>query len=166
MHDHMVGDASANNAAVAAAAAPGFTMSPTSHAFPSHHMHSMGGAPFNPPYSYGSGSSITNAGPGMINEASGGYDVVFGTVPTNALGSPAAWHGGDRHNKMQLNQVRPGAASPVREATTVAPERAKVKGRIHCYVVPGNLLKMRLDYNKGVEVILTFPIVVQYSILE
>ncbi|KAF6513018.1 hypothetical protein HZS61_007276 [Fusarium oxysporum f. sp. conglutinans] len=63
MHDHMVGDASANNAAVAAAAAAGFTMSSTSQAFASHHMHSMGGAPFSPLYSYGSGSSITNAGP-------------------------------------------------------------------------------------------------------
>ncbi|KAF9765145.1 hypothetical protein IL306_002621 [Fusarium sp. DS 682] len=112
MHDHMGGDASANNAAVAAAAAAGFTMSPTSHAVSSHNMHPMGGAPFSPPYSYGSGSSITNAGPGMINEANGGYDVMFGTVPTNAFGSPAAWHGDDSHNKMQLNQGRTGATSP------------------------------------------------------
>jgi hypothetical protein len=112
MHDHMGGDASANNAAVAAAAAAGFTMSPTSHAVSSHNMHPMGGAPFSPPYSYGSGSSITNAGPGMINEANGGYDAMFGTVPTNAFGSPAAWHGDDSHTKMHLNQIRPAATSP------------------------------------------------------
>ncbi|KAG7403808.1 putative transcriptional regulatory protein [Fusarium oxysporum f. sp. rapae] len=49
MHDHMGGDASANNAAVAAAAAAGFTMSPTSHGVSSHNMHPMGGAPFSPP---------------------------------------------------------------------------------------------------------------------
>ncbi|KAF4457998.1 hypothetical protein F53441_152 [Fusarium austroafricanum] len=111
MHDHM-GDASANNAAVAAAAAAGFTMPPTAHAVSSHNIHPMSGAPFSPPYSYGSGSSITNAGPGMINEANGGYDAMFGTVPTNAFGSPAAWHGDDNHNKMHLNQARPTAPSP------------------------------------------------------
>ncbi|SPJ76143.1 related to nitrate assimilation regulatory protein nirA [Fusarium torulosum] len=111
MHEHM-NDASANNAAVAAAAAAGFTMSPTSHAVSSHPMHPMGGAPFSPPYSYGSGSSITNTGPGMINEANGGYDAMFGTVPTNAFGSPAAWHGDDNHNKMHFHQARVAATSP------------------------------------------------------
>ncbi|KAF5023843.1 hypothetical protein F66182_4101 [Fusarium sp. NRRL 66182] len=103
MHDHM-GD----NAAVAAAAAAGFNLSPNTHA---HNMHPMGAAPFSPPYSYGSGSSITNAGPGMINEANGGYDAMFGTVPTNAFGSPAAWHGDDNHNKIHHHQAR-AAASP------------------------------------------------------
>ncbi|KAF4965948.1 hypothetical protein FSARC_6309 [Fusarium sarcochroum] len=111
MQEHM-NDTSANNAAVAAAAAAGFTMSPNTHGVSSHNMHPMGGAPFSPPYSYGSGSSITNAGgPGMINEANGGYDAMFGTVPTNAFGSPAAWHGDDNHNKMHPHQVR-AAASP------------------------------------------------------
>ncbi|EGU85332.1 hypothetical protein FOXB_04152, partial [Fusarium oxysporum f. sp. conglutinans Fo5176] len=130
MHDHMVGDASANNAAVAAAAAAGFTMSSTSQAFASHHMHSMGGAPFSPLYSYGSGSSITNAGPGMINEANGGYDAVFGTVPTNALGSPAARHGGDRHNKMQFNQVRPGLSIGVSLASDFEVDNIVSSGKI------------------------------------
>ncbi|PTD03291.1 hypothetical protein FCULG_00009682 [Fusarium culmorum] len=111
MHEHM-GDASSNNAAVAAAAAAGFNMSPTSHAVSSHHMHQIGGAPFSPPYSYGSGSSITNSGPGMINEANGGYDAMFGTVPTNAFGSPAVWQADDSHGKMHLAQTRAVAGSP------------------------------------------------------
>ncbi|KAG8677103.1 hypothetical protein FPOAC1_003114 [Fusarium poae] len=112
MHEHM-SDASSNNAAVAAAAAAGFNMSPTSHAVSSsHHMHQIGGAPFSPPYSYGSGSSITNSGPGMINEANGGYDAMFGTVPTNAFGSPAVWQADDSHGKLHLAQTRAVAGSP------------------------------------------------------
>ncbi|GKU01625.1 transcription factor [Fusarium langsethiae] len=111
MHEHM-SDTTSNNAAVAAAAAAGFNMSPTSHAVSSHHMHQIGGAPFSPPYSYGSGSSITNSGPGMINEANGGYDAMFGTVPTNAFGSPAVWQADDSHSKMHLGQTRAVAGSP------------------------------------------------------
>ncbi|KAF4463904.1 hypothetical protein FALBO_9267 [Fusarium albosuccineum] len=111
LHEQM-DETSANNAAVAAAAAAGFTLSPGTHAVSAHGMHPMGGAPFSPPYSYGSGSSVTNAGPGMINEANGGYDAMFGTVPTNAFGSPAAWQGEDNHNKLNLNQPTAAAPSP------------------------------------------------------
>lgn len=111
LHEQM-DETSANNAAVAAAAAAGFTLSPGTHPVSAHGMHPMAGAPFSPPYSYGSGSSVTNAGPGMINEANGGYDAMFGTVPTNAFGSPAAWQGEDNHNKLNLHQATAAAPSP------------------------------------------------------
>jgi hypothetical protein len=48
----------------------------------------------------------------MINEANGGYDAMFGTVPTNAFGSPAAWQGEDNHNKLNLHQATAAAPSP------------------------------------------------------
>ncbi|KAI8718632.1 hypothetical protein NCS52_00642500 [Fusarium sp. LHS14.1] len=111
LHEQM-DETSANNAAVAAAAAAGFTLSPGTHPVSAHGMHPMAGAPFSPPYSYGSGSSVTNTGPGMINEANGGYDAMFGTVPTNAFGSPAAWQGEDNHNKLNLHQATAAAPSP------------------------------------------------------
>lgn len=115
MPDH-VQESSANNAAVATAAAAGFTLSPNNP-----HLHGQGqsqglagaGAmPFSPPYSYGSGSSVSNSGNAVINEANGGYDAMFGTLPTNAFGSPAGWQGEDNHTRLGLSQQVAGVPSP------------------------------------------------------
>jgi hypothetical protein len=70
----------------------------------------MGNSPFSPPYSFASGSTATNAGHHSINESSGGYDAMFGTLPTNAFSSPAAWHTDDNHAK--ISHPTPGAAAP------------------------------------------------------
>ncbi|KAI9167280.1 LOW QUALITY PROTEIN: transcriptional regulatory protein [Paramyrothecium foliicola] len=76
----------------------------------SHGMVGLAGAPFSPPYSFASGSTATNPGHTSINESSGGYDAMFGTLPTNAFSSPAAWHTDDGHAKM--SHPTPGGAAP------------------------------------------------------
>ncbi|TVY74615.1 hypothetical protein Focb16_v005905 [Fusarium oxysporum f. sp. cubense] len=111
MHDHMGGDASASNAAVAAAAVTGFTMSPTSHTVSSHNMSPMSGANFRMPHNCVSVSKITNAGQGMINEASGGCDTMLEPAITNDFGSPAAWRDDDSYTWMPFSQIRPVAAN-------------------------------------------------------
>lgn len=105
LQDHL-DETSANSAAVAAAAAAGFGMSPTTHHAPGQGMPAMGGAPFSPPYSYASGSSANHNGATVINEANGGYDAMFGTLPTNAFSSPAAWHTEEhQHHHAKLNHT-------------------------------------------------------------
>ncbi|KAK7429641.1 hypothetical protein QQZ08_003836 [Neonectria magnoliae] len=112
--DHL-DETSANNAAVAAAAAAGFNMSPTAHHAPGQGMSAIGGAPFSPPYSYVSGSSVNQNGGAVINEANGGFDAMFGTLPTNAFSSPAAWHTEEqqhRHAKLDHTPTIAAAQSP------------------------------------------------------
>lgn len=111
LHDHL-DETSANSAAVAAAAAAGFSLSPSTHHAPGQGMPTMGGAPFSPPYSYGSGSSVNHNGTVVINEANGGYDAMFGTLPTNAFSSPAAWHGEEQHHPAKLNHTPTMGAAP------------------------------------------------------
>lgn len=90
----------ANKAAIAAAAAAGFTLPqhapPTSQSQQVHH-------PFSPPYtSYGHTIPSSNT-PGTTTQARGpssppsgnpANDPMFGGLPTNAFSSPAAWPGG------------------------------------------------------------------------
>lgn len=113
-HPHMNGmqdsDEIANNAAVAAAAAAGFSIPQHPHHPPQSQLH-----PFSPPYTnYGhmpsstpgpssppppshNQSTNTNANPtnNHSNNNTGGpsFDPMFGGLPTNAFSSPAAWHG-------------------------------------------------------------------------
>ncbi|KAH6982371.1 fungal-specific transcription factor domain-containing protein [Ilyonectria destructans] len=106
-------ETSANSAAVAAAAAAGFGMSPTTHHAPGQGMPAIGGAPFGPPYSYASGSSANHNGATEINVANGGYDAMFGTLPTNAFSSPAAWHSEEQqHHHAKLNHTPTMATAP------------------------------------------------------
>jgi len=90
-HQQAINEAAANNAAAEAAAAAGFSLSP--HPPPPPHPHSgpgmptLSGGPFSRPYSY--------ATPGASGSAVS-YDPMFGGLPTNAFGSPAAWHGDDK----------------------------------------------------------------------
>ncbi|KAJ9156148.1 Fungal-specific transcription factor domain-containing protein [Pleurostoma richardsiae] len=102
-HSHMNGmqssaEDAANNAAVAAAVAAGFTLQGAQ-------IPNLSTTPFSPSSSYNY-ASLAPAAPGPSGAAAGGpstpqpgvsspYDPMFGTLPTNAFGSPAAWHGGD-----------------------------------------------------------------------
>ncbi|RYP26575.1 hypothetical protein DL767_007973 [Monosporascus sp. MG133] len=75
----------AANAAAAAAAAAGFGLSPPQ---PAQQITALATTPFSPPYHY------ATLGPGGEHgNTLGGYDPMFGTVPTSAFSSPAAWHG-------------------------------------------------------------------------
>ncbi|KAH6959883.1 fungal-specific transcription factor domain-containing protein [Ilyonectria sp. MPI-CAGE-AT-0026] len=106
-------ETSANSAAVAAAAAAGFGMSPTTHHAPGQGMPATGGAPFSALYSYASGSSANHNGATVINVANGGYDAMFGTLPTNAFSSPAAWHSEEQqHHHAKLNHTPTMATAP------------------------------------------------------
>ncbi|KAI5462712.1 fungal-specific transcription factor domain-containing protein [Mariannaea sp. PMI_226] len=109
LHHHLE-ETSANQAAIAAAAAAGFGLSPTAHPVPGQGVSTIGGPPFSPAYSYVSGSNM-NHGAGVINEANGGYDAMFGTLPTNAFSSPLAWHGEEQHQPAKLNQAATLAAT-------------------------------------------------------
>jgi hypothetical protein len=90
----------ATKAAVAAAAAAGFSMaSPQA----THRMPTMPATPFSPQYNF--------ATPGRgVGDMNIGYDPMFGTIPTNAYSSPAAWHGEDER-RMPPIAPSPGAAS-------------------------------------------------------
>ncbi|GJC98332.1 fungal specific transcription factor domain-containing protein [Colletotrichum higginsianum] len=72
-------ETAANNAAVAAAAAAGFSLG--------HQPHHQG-------------NIFATPGPSGNNEGGGSYDPMFGGLPTNAFGSPAAWHGDEGGNKI------------------------------------------------------------------
>ncbi|VUC36949.1 unnamed protein product [Clonostachys rosea] len=81
------------------------------------------GGPFSPNYSFGNGAG--NAGQVLMNDSNAQYDPMFGTLPTNAFSSPAAWHGDDatQPNKMNyqasgMNAHSPGAGSNNGSLTT------------------------------------------------
>ncbi|KAF7560487.1 hypothetical protein G7046_g3679 [Stylonectria norvegica] len=105
-----IDETAAINAAVAAAAAAGFGLPPSTHNGAGQGVPAFTGAPFSPPYTYDSGTSANNNGTGLMNEANGGYDAMFGTLPSNAFTSPAAWNGDDYHHK--LNEATPTATAP------------------------------------------------------
>jgi hypothetical protein len=103
---HIVGpydEAAANNAAVAAAAAAGFCLGPPP---PPHQQQGLplSSASFSPSFSYTPGPNGGN-----MNENNPNYDPMFGTLPTNAFTSPAAWHGDE------------GATKPPRQPAVTAP---------------------------------------------
>jgi hypothetical protein len=77
-------DEAAANAAAAAAAAAGFTLPSQQQA---HQIPALASTPFSPPYRFA--TPAPNGDGGNL----GGYDPMFGTLPTNAFSSPAAWHG-------------------------------------------------------------------------
>ncbi|KAK8069488.1 hypothetical protein PG994_006104 [Apiospora phragmitis] len=87
--------------ASAKAASAGFPMSPGG----AHPQQAPGysNSPFSPQYSFGGLPSGGGPGPNASNTEGnmhvGGYDPMFGTVPTNAFSSPAAWHGGEEDRK-------------------------------------------------------------------
>lgn len=63
------------------------------------------------PYGYGSGFTPGNTGQISGNDGNPTYDPMFGTLPTNAFGSPATWTGDDgQQNKMSI--LNSGAPAP------------------------------------------------------
>lgn len=103
-------DAAANNAAVAAAAAAGFGAGPNAQG--TQGMPHLSGGPFSPGYNYAPASGAGNQSQNMMGDSSN-YDPMFGTLPTNAFSSPAAWHGDDGQNR--INPAPPthnGRAAP------------------------------------------------------
>jgi len=115
--ENRMNENAANNAAVAAAAAAGFGLN--AHSQSTRGMPHLAGAPYSPGYRHftsapGSGSN-QNQNPNHMGD-SGDFDPMFGTLPTNAFSSPAAWHGDDGQSRINL----PGAAPP-RVAGKAAP---------------------------------------------
>ncbi|RYP65047.1 hypothetical protein DL769_006457 [Monosporascus sp. CRB-8-3] len=91
----------AANAAAAAAAAAGFGLSPPQ---PAQQITALATTPFSPPYHY------ATPGPGGEHgNTLGGYDPMFGTIPTSAFSSPAAWHG--EEGRKGNTALSPGAHS-------------------------------------------------------
>ncbi|KAH8670821.1 fungal-specific transcription factor domain-containing protein [Xylariales sp. PMI_506] len=101
-------DNAATKAAVAAAAAAGFSLA---HAQQGSHMTALPASPFSPQYNFPtfSGATPGRTGPGDVNI---GYDPMFGSVPTNAISSPAAWNGEEDHRVAHKAPApSPGAGS-------------------------------------------------------
>lgn len=96
--DSMTGNA-ANDAAVAAAAAAGFSLQ--SHNHPGSQLPDFSNASFSPQFNFAAMPGSTPApgasdqGQGRPQTPGGGYDPMFGTMPTNPFGSPAPWQGED-----------------------------------------------------------------------
>ncbi|KAI1850220.1 hypothetical protein JX266_004078 [Neoarthrinium moseri] len=104
-HD-AVEDAAAK-AAAAAAAAAGFSITPPQ---PAHQMSNMPATPFSPQYNFATLSGNTPRPSGHSGDMNIGFDPMFGTIPTNAFSSPAAWHG-DEERRLPPIAPSPGAAS-------------------------------------------------------
>ncbi|KAK8017953.1 hypothetical protein PG991_007143 [Apiospora marii] len=106
-HHNAIEDASAK-AAAAAAAAAGYPMSPGAHPQqPSGYSNSH----YSPQYTFSGLQSGGGPGPNTSNPDGhlhvNGFDPMFGTVPTNAFSSPAAWHGGEDDRKAVPPHVAP-----------------------------------------------------------
>ncbi|KAM0257187.1 hypothetical protein ACHAQJ_004549 [Trichoderma viride] len=87
----------------------GFGLSHPAHAGPGGMATAMAGMSFSPAFTYNLASS-QNAGSvpqqqPAINDTSGGFDIMFGTLSASAYGSPATWQPG-------VNQATPGATAP------------------------------------------------------
>ncbi|PTB78035.1 N-terminal binuclear Zn cluster-containing/DNA binding domain-containing protein [Trichoderma longibrachiatum ATCC 18648] len=71
-------------------------------------MASMAGMAFSPAFHYNLGPSHAAGGVSqqqVINDSSGGFDAMFGTIPASAYGSPPTW-------QPAVSQATPGATAP------------------------------------------------------
>ena len=126
-------EAAVKNAAVAAAAATnGFGMVPgIPNPPPNHGMPHLQGGPFSPAFNFtaGPGPNTGIHGHGGIHDGGENFDPMFGTLPTNAFSSPAAWHGDDGHNKLNYTALpnkpapSPGNGSNNGSSTTPGDEK-------------------------------------------
>lgn len=80
---------------------------PTSTQQASGGVPSLAGVLFGHSFGYPMGQTGSGHGHSVMGDA-GGFDPMFGTLPTNTYSSPAAWQG-DRH---RVGQTTPGAAAP------------------------------------------------------
>jgi hypothetical protein len=101
-------DTAANNAAVAAAAAAGFALPPLpNHAnTPGPSMQAISNATFTSP-SFNFAELHSNPPQHRQPQSPGGFDPMFGGLPTNAFTSPAPWHGDDGGNSKAPPAVAP-----------------------------------------------------------
>lgn len=97
-----INEAAANQAAEAAAAAAGFGVAPNQQA-----SSGFQGGPFSPGYNYASAPNQGHQAQNLMGDSSN-YDPMFGTLPTNAFSSPAAWHGDDG----QSSRINPPPPQP------------------------------------------------------
>ncbi|KAH7324507.1 fungal-specific transcription factor domain-containing protein [Stachybotrys elegans] len=92
-------------------AQPTFELSPPQNSQNSQNSQSIpsgAGGPFSPNYTFAASAPTPNGTHTLINESSGGYDAMFGTLPTNAFTSPAAWHA---EESQKATQHTPGGAT-------------------------------------------------------
>ena len=101
-----ISEAAANHAAEAAAAAVGFGMA-------SGQQGGQGfqGTAFSPSYNYSGAAVQGQQGQNLMGD-SGSYDPMFGTLPTNAFSSPAAWHGDDGQGRINPPPPQPQSGRP------------------------------------------------------
>ncbi|OIW28992.1 hypothetical protein CONLIGDRAFT_403352 [Coniochaeta ligniaria NRRL 30616] len=120
-------DTAANNAAVAAAAAAGFSLPPI-HSLPntaSHSMQALSNATFTSP-SFNFAQMHTNQPQHREPQSPGAYDPMFGGLPTNAFSSPAPWHGDEGGNaKLPAVAPSPGDMSQHNGSTGTGPGEEK-----------------------------------------
>jgi hypothetical protein len=104
-------EAVANSAAVAAAAAAGFSLAPISHTTNTgHSMNPMSNTGFSPPYNYAQ-LHPPASGHTQNPQSPAAYDPMFGGLPTNAFSSPAPWQGDDGANTKPAVAPSPGGIS-------------------------------------------------------
>lgn len=120
-------DTAANNAAIAAAAAAGFSLAPISNqaspAGPS--MQALSNATFTSP-SFNFAQPQPNQSQHREAELPGAYDPMFGGLPTNAFSSPAPWHGDEGGNaKGSAVAPSPGDVSQHNGSTGTGPGEEK-----------------------------------------
>ncbi|PNY29874.1 Transcriptional regulatory protein [Tolypocladium capitatum] len=101
------------------------------------------------PYIYGSGLTPSNTGHASMNE-NDSYDPMFGTLPTNAFTSPAAWQGDDsqRHNLHLLNSVV-AAPSPATKSTGGSTGTAQTEEKDPFLSLLERLAENEQHFNKG-----------------
>lgn len=127
VHDPM-NESTANEAAVAAAAAAGFALPSQSHQQPAGHaMPELSNTPFSPQYNFAQLHSTPALPSGHNIQSQAPYDPMFGGVPTNAFSSPAPWQGDDQSaNNNNSNSNNNGGSSNTRAAAVSSPD-----GRSH-----------------------------------
>jgi hypothetical protein len=119
-------DTAANNAAVAAAAAAGFSIPPiSSQTHASNSMGSLSNATFSPSYNYAQLQPGHHHG--REPQSPQPYDPMFGGLPTNAFSSPAPWHGdeGGGNAKPPAMAPSPGDISQHNGSTGTGPGEEK-----------------------------------------
>lgn len=78
---------------------------------PGQGMHHLSAGPFSPAYNFTAGTGHNPAGHGTMHDGGESFDPMFGTLPTNAFSSPAAWHGDDGHQRFNYATM-PNKAAP------------------------------------------------------
>jgi hypothetical protein len=118
----MVDDASVEGQAMSTVtAATGFAVPGNPSAAGGQGIPPLSAGPFSPQYNFGS-----MANQATMNDSQTSFDPMFGTLPTNAFSSPAAWHGDDGQGKQpQVPAVVRAAQSPGTQSNKGSPGTAQ-----------------------------------------